>query len=96
MEIQMHERSAGSIVGASARVLGNVIRLPLVVVLLLLAPAINVVCGVVIAGGAFAAGAFELSLVGPRFPLVAVLTLCLSAIAVLVLYHSVLALLVRD
>jgi hypothetical protein len=83
-------------VGASARVLWRAIRLPIVLALLLIEPIINVVCGFLIVGGVLAAVAFEFSAVGARFPFLLVVALCVSATALVVIYHSLVVLLVRD
>ena len=82
--------------GAPARVLWKAVRLPIVFTLLLVEPVINAICGFVILGSLFAAVAFEFSVVSARFPLLLVLALCVSAAVLAVVYHSVVALLVRD
>ena len=81
---------------ALARGLLAVVRLPVVALLLLLEPIVNVVCGVMAVLGLLAAVAFELSAVGPRFPFLQVAGSSLGFGAFLVLYHSALALLVRE
>lgn len=80
---------------AIARVL-TIARLPIVGVLLLLEPVVNVVCGAVAVLGVLVAVAFELSAVGPRFPFLLTTAISLAFGALLVLYHSAIALLVRD
>ena len=80
---------------ALARVLAMV-RLPIVAVLLLLEPVVNVVCGAGAVLGVLAAAAFEVSAVGPRFPFLHVATISLACGVLLILYHSAIALLVRD
>ena len=80
---------------ALSRVLA-IVRLPLVAVLLLLEPVVNVVCGAAAVLGVLIAVAFEFSAVGPRFPFLQVTAISLSFGAFLILYHSALALLVRD
>ena len=81
---------------ASARVLWKAIRLPVVLALLVLEPIVDVVCGFLIVGGALAAVAFEFSAVGPRFPFLLVFALWVSVAALLVIFHSLVVLLVRD
>ena len=81
---------------AFARVLTRFVRLPIVALLLLLEPVVNVVCGAAAVIGVFVAIAFELSAVGPRFPFLQVATISLALGVVLILYHSAIALLVRD
>jgi hypothetical protein len=78
-----------------ARVL-TIVRLPIVALLLLLEPVVNVVCGAVAVLGLLAAVAFELSAVGPRFPFLQVTAISLAFGVLLILYHSAIALLVRD
>lgn len=64
--------------------------------MLLLEPIVNVVFGFLMFGGILASIAFEISAVGPRFPFLVMLGISLGFGVVLVLYHFVLALLVRD
>ena len=92
----MNVGSADSMFSACARVLWRAIRLPIVLALLLIEPIINVVCGLAIVGGVFAAVAFESSAVSARFPLLLVLALSVGFAALLVIYHSLVVLLVRD
>jgi hypothetical protein len=92
----MNVASTDSMFSACARVLWRAIRLPIVLALLLLEPIINVVCGVAIVGGVLAAVAFESSAVGARFPFLLVLALSVGSGALLVVYHSLVVLLVRD
>ena len=80
---------------ALARVV-TIVRLPVVALLLLLEPVVNVVCGAVSVLGVLVAVAFELSAVGPRFPFLQVTAISLAFGVLLVLYHSAIALLVRD
>ena len=80
---------------ALARVL-TIVRLPIVAVLLLLEPVFNVVFGAGAVVGVLTAAAFEVSAVGPRFPFLQVATISLACGVLLVLYHSAIALLVRD
>jgi len=79
-----------------ARGLLGVVRLSVVAFLLLLEPIVNVVCGVMAVLGLLAAVAFELSAVGPRFPFLQVAAIALVFGVLLILYHSAIALLVRD
>lgn len=80
---------------ALARVL-TIVRLPIVALLLLLEPIVNVVCGAATVLGMLVAVAFELSAVGPRFPFLQVAAISLAFGVLLILYHSAIALLVRD
>lgn len=79
-----------------ARALSTVLRLPIVALLLLFEPVVNVVCGAAAILGVLIAVVFELSAAGPRFPFIQVASISLAFGVILVLYHSVLALLVRD
>lgn len=88
--------SAHLMFSASARVLWKAIRLPVVLALLLIEPIINVVCGLLIVGSVLAAVVFEFSVVSARFPFLLAFALCVSATALVVIYHSLVVLLVRD
>ncbi len=79
-----------------ARTLSTAVRLPIVALLLLLEPVVNVVCGAAAILGVLVAVVFELSAAGPRFPFIEVTALSLAFGVILVLYHSALALHVRD
>lgn len=79
-----------------ARVLLGVVRLPVVALLLLLEPVVNLVCSAMVVLGVLGAVAFELSAVGPRFPFLQVAAISLTFGVLLILYHSAIALLVRD
>ncbi len=80
---------------ALARVL-TIVRFPIVALLLLLEPVVNVVCAAVVILGMLVAVAFEVSAVGPRFPFLQVSAISLAFGVLLILYHSAIALLVRD
>jgi hypothetical protein len=80
----------------AARVLSSTVRAPIVALLLLLEPIVNVVCGLVVVLGLLAALVFEISAVGPRFPFVQVAAISLSFGVFLILYHFAIALLIRD
>jgi hypothetical protein len=84
-----------SALSALARVLA-IIRLPIVAVLLLLEPVVNVVFGAAAVLGVLVAAAFELSAAGPRFPFLQVTAISFACGLLLILYHSAIALLVRD
>jgi hypothetical protein len=84
------------LLSALAGALWRAIRLPVVAVLLLIEPAINLVCGFAIFAGVVASVAFEFSAVGPRFPFWFVAGMSVSFAVVLVLYHLLLAFLVGE
>lgn len=92
----MEVGSAHLMLSASARVLWKALRLPVVFALLLFEPVINAVCGVLMVGSVFAAVAFEFSAVSARFPFLLMLSFCVGAVALVVIYHSLVVLLVRD
>ena len=72
------------------------VRAPVLALLLLLEPLVNVICGVMAVLGVLVAVTFELSAVGPRFPFLQVAAIGLMFGVLLILYHSAIALLVRD
>ena len=84
------------IVETPARALLTIVRLPIVALLVLLEPIVNVVCGAMVVLGVLVAVAFEFSAVGPRFPFLQVAAISLTFGVLLILYHSAIALLVRD
>jgi hypothetical protein len=84
------------IVAALSRVLLTAVRAPIVALLLLLEPVVNIVCSAMVVLGLLGAVAFELSGVGPRFPFLQVAAISLSFGVLLILYHSALTLLVSD
>ena len=79
-----------------ARALLMTVRVPVLALLLLLEPVVNVVCAAMVVLGMFAALAFELSAVGPRFPFLQVAAISLAFGVLLILYQSAIALLVSD
>jgi hypothetical protein len=85
-----------SMFSASAHVLWKALRLPIVLALLLIEPIVNVVGGLAFVGGVLAAVAFESSTVSARFPFLLVFALSVSFAALVVIYHSLVVLLVRD
>jgi len=86
----------GPAVNSLARGVLGLVRAPVVGLLILLEPVVNVVCGVMTVLGLLAAVAFEFSAVGPRFPFLQVAAISLAFGLLLVVYHSAIALLVRE
>ena len=86
----------GPAVNSLARGVLGLVRAPVVGLLILLEPVVNVVCGVMAVLGLLAAVAFEFSAVGPRFPFLQVAAISLAFGLLLVVYHSAIALLVRE
>lgn len=82
--------------GTALRVLGKILMFPVLATLLLLAPIVTVVCGLLFVGGIFASIIYEVSAVGPRFPFLFVMGLSLGLGLFLVLYHMLIAFLVSD
>jgi hypothetical protein len=80
----------------STRAVCKIARAPVVAALLLLEPVVNVICGVMMVFGLVTAFAFEMSSVGHRFPFVSAVVVSLAFGLFLLVYHSTLALLVRD
>ena len=83
-------------VAAVVRVLWNAVRLPIAAVLLALEPLIGFVCGAGLVLGVLVCILFEISSVGPRFPLVKALCISLSFGVILFLYYGLLSLFVED
>ena len=77
---------------ATARLFWNAIRIPVLGVLLLLEPAVRIVCSCALVLGVFASVVFEISAVGPRFPFLAMLGASLGFGVLLVLYEGLIAL----
>lgn len=76
----------------AVRLCWNAIRVPVLGVLLLLEPAVRIVCSCALVLGVLVSVVFELSAVGPRFPFLPMLGASLAFGAVLVLYEGLIAL----
>jgi hypothetical protein len=83
-------------VAAAVRVLWNAVRLPIVAALLALEPLVGLICGAGLVLGVLACILFEISSVGPRFPLVKALSISLSFGVILFLYYGLLSLFVEE
>jgi hypothetical protein len=83
-------------VAAVARVLWNAVRLPIAAVLLALEPIVGFICGAGLVLGVLACILFEISSVGPRFPLVKALSISLSFGVILFLYYGLLSLFLEE
>jgi hypothetical protein len=83
-------------VAAVARVVWKAVRLPITAVLLALEPLVALVCGAGLVLGVLACILFEISSVGPRFPLVRALSISLSFGVILFLYYGLLSLFVEE
>jgi hypothetical protein len=79
-----------------AQLLWNGVRLPIAAVLLALEPIVGFICGAGLVLGVLASILFEISAVGPRFPLVKALCISLSFGVILFLYYAALSLFVED
>lgn len=77
------------------RLLWNLARLPTVAVLLLLAPAVEVVCGGLLLLGILVSIAFEVSGAGATFPFWHMIGLSLCFGVFVILYHAAIGLLSR-
>ena len=78
------------------QVLWNVMRVPIVAVLLLIEPVVTFACSAGLILGLVTCIVWELSAAGPRFPLAKVLTISLSFPVILFLYYGLLSLFIRD
>jgi hypothetical protein len=78
------------------RVLWNVIRVPIVAVLLLLEPVVSFVCSAGLVLGLVTCIVWELSAAGPKFPLGKMLVFSFGCPVILFLYQALLSLFVRD
>lgn len=77
---------------AAVRLCWNAIRVPVLGVLLLLEPAVRIICSCALVLGVLASVVFEFSAVGPRFPFLPMLGASLGFGAFLVLYEGLVAL----
>lgn len=91
MTIDMHPA-----LDTTARVLWKVVRFPFLATVLLLAPIVYVVCGVMMVGGILGAVLFEISAVGPRFPFLQIIGLSSLFGVFAVLYYSLVAFIIKD
>jgi hypothetical protein len=78
------------------QLLWNAVRLPVAAFLLLLEPLVGFVCGLGLVLGVLASILFEMSAVGPRFPLAKAMIISLSFAVILFLYYGLLSLFVED
>jgi hypothetical protein len=82
-----------NIQSATGRLFWNAIRIPVLGVLVLIAPVVRIVCSWGLILGVIASVVFEVSAVGPRFPFLMMLGVSLGFGAFLVLYEGLIALL---
>jgi hypothetical protein len=80
----------------AVRVLWNAVRLPIAAVLLALEPIVGFICGLGLVLGVLACILFEMSAVGPRFPLTKMLCISLGFGVILFLYYGILSFFVND
>jgi hypothetical protein len=85
-----------SFLAGAGRVLWNVIRLPIAIVLIQLEPIVGIICGLGLVLGVLTSILFEISAVGPRFPFLKVLGISLSFGLIFFLYCGLLSLFVED
>src|SRR5882762_2458263 len=81
-----------SLLRGLGRVLWNVIRVPIVAILLLLEPAVRFVCSAGLILGIVTCIVWELSAAGPKFPLGKMLVFSFGCPVLLFLYHALLSL----
>lgn len=79
----------------AVRLSWNAVRLPLLAVLVLIEPAVRIVCSLALLLGVVVSIAFEFSAVGPRFPLLGMLALSLGFGVVLFAFYGLLAVVSR-
>jgi len=85
-----------SLLRGLGRVLWNMIRVPIVAILLLLEPVVSFVCSAGLILGIVTCIVWELSSAGPKFPLGKMLVFWFGCPVILFLYHALLSLFVRD
>jgi len=78
------------------RILGKTLLLPILAALVMLEPIVSFLCCFMLFSGMFAAIVFEVSAVGPRFPFLVFFGISLAFGVFLLLYHALIALLLRD
>jgi hypothetical protein len=86
----------GSFLARAGRVLWNAIRLTVAAALVLVEPIVGFVCGLGLVLGVIVSILFEISIVGPKFPFLKVLSISLSFGLILFLYYGLLSLFVED
>jgi hypothetical protein len=87
---------AHPLVCASARVLRKLLLFPILTTLVMLEPVVSFTCCLMMLGGIFAALVFEVSAVGPEFPFLLIAGVSLAFGVFLLLYHLLIALLLKD
>lgn len=80
---------------SAARLLWNAARMPVLAILLLLEPAVRLICSLALVLGVFASVMFEISAAGSRFPFLWMLALSLGSGVALILYYGLIAFLSR-
>lgn len=83
------------IAGRSLRWLWNVVRTPILGLLMLCEPVVRVLCATIMVLGVFVSVLFEISAAGPRFPFLGMLGASLGFGVVLVLYYGLMSLLME-
>lgn len=91
----IHQSQGLRVLAATAHVTWEVIRRPLFVVLALLEPVIRFVCILAMLSGIIAAIVFELSAVGPSFPILGMLSASLGFGFALIAYYGLFSLVSR-
>lgn len=91
----MQAIGARSVVAIVARIVGHLVRLPLLALLTLLEPVVRAVFSLAMLLGVLAATVFELSAAGPRFEFLQMFAGSLGFGVALFLYYGLLALISR-
>ena len=92
MSAHPHSRSIAS---GGLRLVWNAVRLPLLAVLVFLAPVVEFVCGGLLLLGLLVSVAFKISAASAHFPFWPMVDLSLGFGLFVILYHAVIALLSR-
>src|SRR5882762_2051233 len=95
LPMSAHPNSVRSYATGGLRVVWNALRLPLLAVLVFLAPVVEFVCGGLLLLGLLVSIAFKVSGVGASFPFWHMIGLSLGFGAFVIVYHAVIGLLSR-
>jgi hypothetical protein len=87
--MNVHPNSVRPIAVAGLRLLWNLARVPVLAFLLLLAPAVELVCGGLFLLGLLVSIAFEVSAAGATFPFWRMIALSFGFGAFVIVYHAV-------
>ncbi len=86
---------SNGVAGRSLRWLWNIVRAPVLGVLVLCEPIVRWLCATIMVLGVLASVLFEISAAGPRFPFLGMMSASLGFGVVLVLYYGLMSLLMK-